>query len=150
PGRGRPGARRPGAAAGPRPRRRAGDARAADARRARVPAHLRALRRARRGARLMDAPAWQDFWANFSIFREAIITGSLAGVLLGFIGVHIVLRRMVFASSAIAQAAALGVAMSFWIGGVVDPARHAAGHLAGPAAHVLPSVIFEPVLWAIA
>jgi zinc transport system permease protein len=98
----------------------------------------------------MDAPSWQDFWANFAIFRDAIVTGGLAGLLLGFIGVHVVLRRMVFASSAIAQAAALGVAMSFWIGGVVDPIGHAVGHQAGPAAHVLPSVLFEPVLWAIA
>jgi zinc transport system permease protein len=95
-------------------------------------------------------PTWHDFWASFSIFRDAIITGGLAGVLLGFLGVHVVLRRMVFASSAIAQAAALGVALSFWIGALVDPARHAAGHVAGPAAHVLPSLVFEPVLWSIA
>jgi zinc transport system permease protein len=99
---------------------------------------------------LTAPPSWQDFWANFSIFRDAIVTGGLAGLLLGFIGVHVVLRRMVFASSAIAQAAALGVALSFWIGGAVDPARHAEGHQAGPAAHVLPSLLFEPVLWAIA
>jgi len=97
----------------------------------------------------MDAPTWQDFWSNFSIFRDAIITGGLAGLLLGFIGVHVVLRRMVFASSAIAQAAALGVALSFWIGAVVDPVRHAAGHEAGASAHLLPSFVFEPVLWAI-
>jgi zinc transport system permease protein len=96
------------------------------------------------------APTLQDFWANIGIFRDAIVTGGLAGLLLGFIGVHVVLRRMVFASSAIAQAAALGVALSFWIGAVVDPARHAAGHEAGPAAHLLPSLVFEPVLWAIA
>ena len=49
---------------------------------------------------------WHDFWESFSLFRDAIITGGLAGVLLGFLGVHVVLRRMVFASSAIAQAAA--------------------------------------------
>ena len=95
----------------------------------------------------MDAPTWQEFWANIAIFRDAIITGGLAGLLLGFIGVHVVLRRMVFASSAIAQAAALGVALSFWIGALVDPAGHAAGHAAGPSAHVTP-FIFEPVLWA--
>ena len=82
-----------------------------------------------------------------AIFGDAIITGGLAGLLLGFIGVHVVLRRMVFASSAIAQAAALGVALSFWIGALVDPAGHAAGHVAGPSAHVTP-FIFEPVLWA--
>jgi zinc transport system permease protein len=96
------------------------------------------------------APSWHDFWASFPIFRDAIVTGGLAGVLLGFLGVHIVLRRMVFASSAIAQAAALGVALSFWISALVDPVRHEAGHAAGPAAHVLPSLVFEPVLWAIA
>ncbi len=96
----------------------------------------------------MDAPTWQEFWANFSIFRDAILTGGLAGLLLGFIGVHVVLRRMVFASSAIAQAAALGVALSFWIGAIVDPVRHAAGHAAGADVHVT-MFIFEPVLWAI-
>jgi zinc transport system permease protein len=99
----------------------------------------------------MDAaPTWTDFWANFAIFRDAILTGGLAGLLLGFIGVHIVLRRMVFASSAIAQAAALGVALSFWIEALVDPLRHAAGHQAGPDAHIVSSLLFEPVLWAIA
>src|SRR5436190_5537987 len=98
----------------------------------------------------MSGPTFQDFWDNIALFRDAIVVGGLAGVLLGFLGVHVVLRRMVFASSAIAQAAALGVALSFWIGALVDPARHAAGHAAGPAAHVLPSLLFEPVLWAIA
>jgi zinc transport system permease protein len=90
-----------------------------------------------------------DLFANLSIFKDAIWVGGLAGALLGFIGVHVVLRRMVFASSAIAQAAALGVALSFWIGAVADPVRHAAGHVAGPAAHFAPSLLFEPVLWAI-
>ena len=58
---------------------------------------------------------------------------------------------MVFASSAIAQAAALGVALSFWI-----PAARRSGRgtppvtSPGPAAHVTPSLLFEPVLWAIA
>src|SRR3954471_4280172 len=96
----------------------------------------------------MSGPTFQDFWASFPIFRDAIITGGLAGLLLGFIGVHVVLRRMVFASSAIAQAAALGVALSFWIGGLVTPTEQAAGHLAGANAHITP-FIFEPVLWAI-
>lgn len=98
----------------------------------------------------VGAPSWQDLLANLSIFRDAILAGGLAGALLGFIGVHVILRRMVFASAAIAQAAALGVALSFWISALVDPAAHTAGHIAGPAAHVLPSLLFEPVLWAVA
>jgi len=99
----------------------------------------------------MNASAsWQELWANLPIFKDAIITGGLAGALLGFIGVHIVLRRMVFASSAIAQAAALGVALSFCVPIVVDPIRHAAGHQAGSDVHIVSSLLFEPVLWAVA
>ena len=94
-------------------------------------------------------PTWGDLWANLPIFRDAILAAGLAGALLGFIGVHVVLRRMVFASSAIAQAAAFGVALSFWVPIVVDPVRHAAGHAAGPEAHLISSLLFEPVLWAI-
>ena len=100
--------------------------------------------------RAVNGPSWQELWSNLAIFKDAIWTGGLAGLLLGFIGVHVVLRRMVFASSAIAQAAALGVALSFWASAVADPVRHAAGHTAGPAAHLLPSLLFEPVIWAIA
>jgi zinc transport system permease protein len=99
----------------------------------------------------MNASAsWQELFANLPIFKDAIITGGLAGALLGFIGVHIVLRRMVFASSAIAQAAALGVALSFWVPIVIDPIRHAAGHQAGSDVHLFSSFLFEPVLWAVA
>jgi zinc transport system permease protein len=93
--------------------------------------------------------SWSELFANLPIFKDAIITGGLAGALLGFIGVHVVLRRMVFASSAIAQAAALGVALSFWVPIVVDPVRHAASHQAGPDVHLVSSLLFEPVLWAI-
>jgi zinc transport system permease protein len=99
---------------------------------------------------MTDGPSWHELWNNLAIFKDAIWVGGLAGALLGAIGVHIVLRRMVFAASAIAQAAALGVALSFWIAALVDPSGHAAGHVAGPAAHVAPSLLFEPVLWAIA
>ncbi|HEY4392510.1 MAG TPA: metal ABC transporter permease [Polyangia bacterium] len=99
----------------------------------------------------MDTGAtWHELFANIGIFRDAILAGALGGALLGFLGVHVVLRRMVFASSAIAQAAALGVALSFWLPAVIDPLGHAAGHAAGPGGHVITSPLFEPVLWAIA
>jgi zinc transport system permease protein len=99
---------------------------------------------------MSESATWYDLWSNLPIFRDAILAGGLAGALLGFIGVHVVLRRMVFASSAIAQAAALGVALSFWIPIVIDPVGHAAGHQAGPEVHLVSSLLFEPVLWAMA
>lgn len=95
-----------------------------------------------------SGPTFAEFFANWSIFRDAVITGAAAGALLGFLGVQIVLRRMVFASSAIAQAAALGVALSFWVPTIVDPIGHAVRHAADPSAHIVP-FLFEPVLWAL-
>lgn len=96
-----------------------------------------------------DGPTLASFFANWDIFRDAVFAGMAAGALLGFLGVQIVLRRMVFASSAIAQAAALGVALSFWLPAIVDPAGHAARHASDPSAHIVP-FIYEPVLWALA
>lgn len=98
---------------------------------------------------LAAAPSLAEFLANWAIFRDAVLTGALAGGLLGFLGVEVVLRRMVFASSAIAQAAALGVALSFWVAALTDPIRHAAGHQAGADVHVVSTVLLEPVLWAV-
>jgi zinc transport system permease protein len=95
-------------------------------------------------------PTFAAFVANWPLFRDAVLTATLAGALLGFFGVQVVLRRMVFASSAIAQAAALGVALSFWVPAAIDPVAHAAGHSAAPASHLALSVLFEPVLWAVA
>ena len=94
------------------------------------------------------APTFAEFFANWPIFRDAVLTGVLAGALLGFLGVQVVLRRMVFASSAIAQAAALGVALSFWVPAAIDPVGHAARHAASPGVHVS-SLFSEPVLWAL-
>ena len=79
------------------------------------------------------AATWHDLFSNLGIFKDAILAGGLAGALLGFLGVHVVLRRMVFASSAIAQAAALGVALSFWVPAVIDPAATRAAVGSGAA-----------------
>ncbi|MBC8132967.1 MAG: metal ABC transporter permease [Deltaproteobacteria bacterium] len=95
-----------------------------------------------------SAPTFGELFANWGIFSDAVATGTLAGALLGFLGVQIVLRRMVFASSAIAQAAALGVALSFWVPTLIDPIGHAASHAADPSAHIVP-LLFEPVIWAL-
>src|SRR5580698_697983 len=152
PGRGRSRAGRPRALARSRPRRGVGRHGVGHADRPRFRAHLCAVRGAsQRGAPVNDTAAtWGELWANLAIFKDAILAGGLAGALLGFLGVHVVLRRMVFASSAIAQAAALGVALSFWVPAVIDPLGHAAGHVAGPGGHVITSPLFQPVLWAIA
>jgi zinc transport system permease protein len=43
-----------------------------------------------------------------------VLAGVIAGATLGYLGVYIVLRRMVFVSAALSQAAGLGVALAFY------------------------------------
>ena len=35
---------------------------------------------------MTDSASWSELWANLPIFKDAILTGGLAGALLGFIG----------------------------------------------------------------
>lgn len=55
-----------------------------------------------------------QFFELWPLFREAALTGALAGALLGMLGVYVVLRRLVFLSAAVSQAAGLGVALAFY------------------------------------
>jgi zinc transport system permease protein len=75
-------------------------------------------------------PAWADFAAAFDLFRDAILCGAVAGGVLGYLGVLIVLRRMVFVTAAITQSAGLGVALGMYAGILLDAETN-------------------PVLWAI-
>jgi ABC-type Mn2+/Zn2+ transport system permease subunit len=70
-------------------------------------------------------PSWSEFADSWDLFRDAVYTGGLAGAVLGFLSVFVVLRRMVFLSAAVTQAAGLGVALSFYaaihLGFTVEP-----------------------------
>lgn len=54
------------------------------------------------------------FFEGWALFREPALAGAIAGALLGLLGVYVVLRRIVFLSAAISQAAGLGVALAFY------------------------------------
>lgn len=70
-------------------------------------------------------PTWAEFVAAWELFRDPIITAVAAGVVLGFLSVYIVLRRMVFVSAGITQASGLGIAAAFYstihLGFAFDP-----------------------------
>lgn len=74
-------------------------------------------------------PTWAEFVEGWELFRDPVLCAAVAGVVLGFLGVYIVLRRMVFVSAAVTQGAGLGVALAFYAGihlGVdVDPSYSA-------------------------
>ena len=59
-------------------------------------------------------------WARFlealpEVYLAPIVTGGAAGLVLGFLGVYVVLRRMVFISAALSQVSSVGVALAFWL-----------------------------------
>lgn len=62
-----------------------------------------------------DAMTWSDLWAARDLFAAPIACAAIAGLVLGFLSVFIVLKRMVFISATVSQCAGLGVAFAFWI-----------------------------------
>jgi zinc transport system permease protein len=59
--------------------------------------------------------SWADFVAGWEIFRDPVITGVVGGAVLGYLGVYVVLRRMVFVSAAVTSSAGMGVALAFYL-----------------------------------
>ncbi len=62
----------------------------------------------------MDEMSLADLWAARDLFAAPIACAAMAGALLGFLSVFIVLKRMVFISAAVSQCAGLGVAFAFF------------------------------------
>ncbi len=62
-----------------------------------------------------QAPTLQDFVAGWELFSDPVVAAATAGVLLGFLSLYVVLRRIVFVSLVAAQTAALGVALGFYL-----------------------------------
>ncbi len=92
------------------------------------------------------SPTWEEFvegW-ELGLYSDPVICGIVAGLVLGYLGVFVVLKRMVFVTAAISQASGLGVALAFFFGihlgielhpviGAVVLALIAAGVFAVPA-----------------
>jgi zinc transport system permease protein len=62
-----------------------------------------------------DVPTIAQFFEAWELFQYPAASGAVAGALLGWLGVYVVLGRMVFLSAALSQAAGLGVALAFWL-----------------------------------
>jgi zinc transport system permease protein len=54
------------------------------------------------------------FFEAWELFREPALAGATVGFVLGFLGVYVIVRRMVFLSAALSQCAGLGIALSFY------------------------------------
>jgi zinc transport system permease protein len=88
-----------------------------------------------------SAPTFRQLIDGLPLFQDAITCGLLAGILLGFLGVYVVLRRMVFASA---------VALSFFLEIHFSFGEHTARHITGEESRMtLSTVVFDPILWAV-
>ena len=69
-----------------------------------------------------------EFWSGRDLWLEPMIAGVLAGAVLGYIGVFVVLKRMVFVSAALSELSGVGVAFAFYLGALIgiDPHAHGA------------------------
>ena len=79
----------------------------------------------------VDTSSWAQFWDAWELFRDPMLCALIAGCVLGFLSVYVVLRRMVFVSAAVTQSAGLGVALAFFaqihLGFAIEPTLGAAG-----------------------
>ena len=62
-----------------------------------------------------EMPTVGEFFAAWELFRDPTLTGTLAGAMLGALGVYVVLRRMVFLAASASQAASFGVAGAYFL-----------------------------------
>ncbi len=56
-----------------------------------------------------------DFWSARDIWRDPLLASIVAGALLGFLGVYVVLRRTVFVSAALTQLSTLGLIVALLV-----------------------------------
>ena len=59
-------------------------------------------------------PSWDEFVAAWELFRDPMLVGLGAGLVLGYLSVYVFMRRMVFVSAAVTQSAGLGVALAVY------------------------------------
>ena len=71
------------------------------------------------------------FFESWDFFKNAVFASTIAGVLLGFSGVYILLKRMVFLSAAVSQISGAGIALAYLAGIHLHAATGIDCHCAG-------------------
>lgn len=76
--------------------------------------------------------ATPGFFESAFLWREPLAVAVLAAILCAWVGVFIVLRRMVFVSAALSQISGVGVASAFWLAPLLGHDPHAPPWYANP------------------
>lgn len=59
-----------------------------------------------------------QFISSYFLWRDPMIVGAFTGAVCGFLGVYVVLRRIIFVSATLTQISSFGVALSFYLEGL--------------------------------
>ena len=59
--------------------------------------------------------SFAEFINSYFLWRDPMIVGAVAGAVCGFLGVYVVLRRIVFVSAALTQISSFGVGLAFYL-----------------------------------
>jgi zinc transport system permease protein len=59
-----------------------------------------------------------EFINSYFLWRDPMIVGAVTGAVCGFLGVYVVLRRIIFVSATLTQISSFGVALSFYLEGI--------------------------------
>ena len=70
--------------------------------------------------------AQPGFFEGYFLWRDPLMVAALSAALCAFLGVYIVLRRMVFVSAALSQMSGVGVAAAFYLAALFGYDPHAA------------------------
>jgi len=73
----------------------------------------------------------QSFFEGWELYSDGVLAGVVLGVVLGFLGVYIVLRRLVFMSAALSQASSLGVVVALTLGATLSGEREVTAPVIG-------------------
>jgi zinc transport system permease protein len=73
-----------------------------------------------------------EFIGSYFLWRDPMIVGAVSGAICGFLGVYVVLRRIIFVSAALTQVSSFGVALAFYLQAFA--AFSSLGRLIGPFA----------------
>lgn len=59
-----------------------------------------------------------EFINSYFLWRDPMLVGAVTGAVCGFLGVYVVLRRIIFVSATLTQISSFGVALSFYLEGI--------------------------------
>ncbi len=95
------------------------------------------------------------FFESWPFFQDAALSSTVAGALLGALGIYILLGRFVFLSAAMSQVSSAGVVVAYWLGGLFCASVQTANAVDGAnvcwwASPTVFSLVFAVIVLALA